>query len=466
MLDRVTLAEVEAIAIGAGILGTGGGGSPYHGSIHLRQVVKALGPQALIAPKSLADDARLAMVGMIGAPTASIEKLKEGTELLRAIRLLEEHAGFRLDAVVIAEIGGSNSIGPLIAGLQAGIPTVDADGMGRAFPELQMSSFLFHGDIAITPLAMTDAGDSGAVIPTTTSAVWAERLARNLATSMGASAGLACVLMSGAQVKAYCVPHTLSLAHRLGERVLAAQSAGEDVPEVIASGLGGRLLLRGKVSDVFRRTTRGFARGNLTIEGFGAERSQSLENWAMAVPGLKVAAPSTPRDVVGLLAASVRDPDPVVFFEHKKLFAIKEEVPDGEIVDRLGTAAVRRAGSDVTIVALAAMVPVALEAAESLAAAGVSAEVIDLRTLVPLDTASFIESVSRTGRLVTVEENPRLCGWGAEIASIVAEECLWDLDGPVVRVTTPHIPLPAAAELEDLAIPSADQVVDAVMAMA
>jgi pyruvate dehydrogenase E1 component beta subunit len=199
---------------------------------------------------------------------------------------------------------------------------------------------------------------------------------------------------------------------------------------------------------------------------FGGQHSQSTENWAMAIPGLKVAAPATPRDVIGLMAAAVRDPDPVIVFEHKKLFAVKEDVPDGEIADELGVAAVRRPGDDVTIAALAAMVPVALEAAAALADEGISAEVVDLRSLVPLDTATLLGSVRRTGRLVTVEENPRLCGWGAEIASIVAEECIWDLDAPIVRVTTPHIPLPAAAELEDLAIPSPGRVIEAVRAMA
>jgi pyruvate dehydrogenase E1 component beta subunit len=199
---------------------------------------------------------------------------------------------------------------------------------------------------------------------------------------------------------------------------------------------------------------------------FGGQHSQSLENWAMAVPGLKVVAPSNPRDVVGLLAASIRDDDPVVFFEHKKLFADKQEVPDGEIVDTLGTAEFRTRGGDVTIAALAAMVPVAVEAAGMLSAQGISAEVIDLRSLVPLDARSLLESVSRTGRLVTVEENPRMCGWGAEISSIVAEELIWDLDGPIVRVTTPHIPLPAAAELEDLAIPDAGKVAEAVLRLA
>jgi pyruvate/2-oxoglutarate/acetoin dehydrogenase E1 component len=155
-----------------------------------------------------------------------------------------------------------------------------------------------------------------------------------------------------------------------------------------------------------------------------------------------------------------------VFFDHKKLYSTKEDVPDGEIVDTLGTAVIRRPGSDVTIAALAAMVPVALEAAARLAESGVSAEVIDVRSLVPLDTATILASVQRTGRLFTVEENPRLCGWGAELASIAAEECIWDLDGPIVRITTPHIPLPSAANLEDLAIPSVDRVVQTVLSKA
>jgi pyruvate dehydrogenase E1 component beta subunit len=193
---------------------------------------------------------------------------------------------------------------------------------------------------------------------------------------------------------------------------------------------------------------------------FGAQHSQSVENWCMMIPGLKVVAPATARDVVGLMAASVRDPDPVVFFEHKSLMATKQVIPDGEIIDRLGAA---REGSDATIAALALMVPRALEAAERLAASGISVEVIDLRSLVPLDTKAILESVAKTGRLFTVEENPRLCGWGAEVTSIVGEEVFWDLDGPSVRITTPHIPLPAAAALEDLAIPSVDRIHDTVL---
>ena len=194
---------------------------------------------------------------------------------------------------------------------------------------------------------------------------------------------------------------------------------------------------------------------------FGAQHSQSIENWTMMIPGLKVVAPSSPVDVIGLMAAAVRDPNPVIFHEHKGLYAIKGEVPDGEIVDTLGTAKILRSGKDCTILALAMMVPRALQAAERLATDhGIDAEVVDVRSLVPLDTQTILASVAKTGRLFTVEENPRLCGWGAEIASIVADEAFWDLNGPIVRITTPHLPLPAADHLEDLALPSAPRIVE------
>jgi pyruvate/2-oxoglutarate/acetoin dehydrogenase E1 component len=195
---------------------------------------------------------------------------------------------------------------------------------------------------------------------------------------------------------------------------------------------------------------------------FGAQHSQAVENWAMAVPGLKVVAPAYPADVKGLLAASIRDPDPVLFFEAKGLFAEKGEVPEGEHVVPLGTANVLRTGRNCTIIALAAMVPRALEAANRLARLGIDATVVDLRSLVPLDARTVLTEVSKTGRAFTVEENPRLCGWGAELAALIADECFYDLDGPIVRITTPHIPLPAADALEDLARPSVERIVEEV----
>jgi acetoin:2,6-dichlorophenolindophenol oxidoreductase subunit beta len=197
--------------------------------------------------------------------------------------------------------------------------------------------------------------------------------------------------------------------------------------------------------------------------GFGAQHSQSLENWVMAVPGLKVVAPSNPADMKGLLAAAIRDDDPVIVFEHKALFADKGDVPEGNHVTRLGEASVVREGSDVTLVAIGAMVPRAMAAADRLIADhGIKAEVIDLRSLVPLDVQAILASVQKTSRLFTVEENPRLCGWGAEIASIVADEAFWSLDAPITRITTPHIPLPAAISLEGAAIPTVDRIVETV----
>jgi pyruvate dehydrogenase E1 component beta subunit len=196
---------------------------------------------------------------------------------------------------------------------------------------------------------------------------------------------------------------------------------------------------------------------------FGAQHSQAVENWAMAIPGVKVVAPALPGDVKGMIAAAIRDPDPVLFFESKSLYATKGEVPDGEHIVPLGKANVLRQGTDVTICALALMVPRAVKAAEILQAEhGISATVVDVRSLVPLDTQTILSEVEKTGRLVTVEENPRLCGWGAEIASIVAEEMFWSLDGPILRVTTPHVPLSAADNLEDAMLPSPARIVDQV----
>ncbi|MCA9915251.1 MAG: DUF917 domain-containing protein, partial [Anaerolineae bacterium] len=261
MLTEVTLDDIRPIAIGAGILGTGGGGNPYLGSLHLASIVRQHGPQQILDPLQLPDDALVCVAGNIGAPTVSIEKLPEGTEMLRALRLLEAHIGRPFDAVAIAEIGGANSMQPLIAGLQAGIPTIDSDSMGRAFPELQMSSFLLGSSATVVPIAMVDAADNAAVIPATINDKWAERVARNIAVSMGARAGLVDTIMTGKQVRESGIHYTLTLAHHLGLTVLEAQKQKSDVPSVIAAVLDGQVLFRGKIADVMRRTSKGFARG-------------------------------------------------------------------------------------------------------------------------------------------------------------------------------------------------------------
>ncbi len=196
--------------------------------------------------------------------------------------------------------------------------------------------------------------------------------------------------------------------------------------------------------------------------GFGAQHSQSVENWALTVPGLKIVAPSTPADVVGLMASAVRSDDPVVFFEHKGLFASKGEPAAPDHVVPLGEARIARAGSDVTVVALAATVPMALAAADVLAGEGISLEVVDLRCLIPLDVTTVLGSVERTSRLLIVEENPFQGGWGATVASIVADEGFELLDAPVRRVAGENVPLPFADALEQRVIPTVDKVVEAI----
>jgi pyruvate dehydrogenase E1 component beta subunit len=199
--------------------------------------------------------------------------------------------------------------------------------------------------------------------------------------------------------------------------------------------------------------------------GFGAQHSQAVENWALTIPGLKIAAPATPADVIGLMAAAIRSDDPVVMFEHKGLFASKGPLPPEDHVVELGRAAVLREGSDVTLLCLAATVPTALAAAERLAADGVSVEVVDLRCLIPMDLSTVLASVGKTSRLVVVEENPHQGGWGGTVVSVVVEEGFELLDAPVRRVASANVPLPFADALEDQVIPTVDKTVAALKAV-
>jgi pyruvate/2-oxoglutarate/acetoin dehydrogenase E1 component/TPP-dependent pyruvate/acetoin dehydrogenase alpha subunit len=200
--------------------------------------------------------------------------------------------------------------------------------------------------------------------------------------------------------------------------------------------------------------------------GFGAQHSQAVENWVLTVPGLKIAAPSTPADVIGLMAAAIRSDDPVVFFEHKGLFASKGEVAPPDHIVELGQATIRRSGGDLTIAALASTVPVALAAADELAHHGISAEVIDLRCLVPLDVHTVLRSLEHTSKLLVVEENPYQGGWGGTLVSIVADEGFELLDAPIKRVAAANVPLPFADSLEEQVIPTVDKVVEATKGLA
>ncbi len=195
-----------------------------------------------------------------------------------------------------------------------------------------------------------------------------------------------------------------------------------------------------------------------------AQHSQSPEAWFMNVPGLKIACPATPADAKGMLKAAIRGEDPVLFFEHKMLYAAKGEVPDGDHVVELGQARVARAGSDVTLIAIGGMLPHALAAAETLAAQEhpISCEVIDPRSLVPLDLPTLVDSAKKTGRVVIVHEAHKRAGPGAEIAALLAEHAVDYLDSPILRVAAKNVPLPYAPALEQFVLPGAQDIVDAV----
>ncbi|KIX11131.1 alpha-ketoacid dehydrogenase subunit beta [Dethiosulfatarculus sandiegensis] len=196
--------------------------------------------------------------------------------------------------------------------------------------------------------------------------------------------------------------------------------------------------------------------------GAAAQHSQCLESWFMHVPGLKVVMPSTPADAKGLLMASIRDDNPVVFLEHKMLYGVEGEVPEGEYLLPIGKADVKKEGTDVTILATARMVHFALEAADKLAADGVSAEVVDPRTLSPFDEETVLESVKKTHRLVIVTEDVKFAGSSAEMAAIMAEKAFDYLDAPITRVAAPFCPVPFAKPLEDAYVPSVAKIIEAV----
>jgi acetoin:2,6-dichlorophenolindophenol oxidoreductase subunit beta len=200
------------------------------------------------------------------------------------------------------------------------------------------------------------------------------------------------------------------------------------------------------------RTTLGATRRS------AAQHSQSLHAWVAHVPGLKVALPSTPYDAKGLLKTAIRDDNPVVFFEDKMMFAVKGPVPDGEYTIPFGVADVKREGEDVTIVATSSMVYVGLEAAELLADEGVSAEVVDPRTLVPLDRETLVASAKKTGRVVVVDEGHTSYGASAELAAAIAEDAFFWLDAPVRRAAAMDVPVPFSPVLEDQTVPTAESV--------
>ncbi len=268
VLREVTDADLDAIEIGAAILGTGGGGNPYIGKLRCREQLK-LGRKIPVIPLAeLPDDALVVSLGGIGAPVVGVEKIEEGEECLRALRALEQELDVKVDALISAEIGGANSMEPMLTAAQAGLPVVDGDGMGRAFPEMQMCTWSIYGHRE-APGAMADEKGNIVVIRATPDDVWLERIARHVVVAMGAAAGLATQPMRGDFVKRAAVPGTITQARDLGRAVLDAQARNADPVQTVIDQERGRLLMTAKIVDLERHLKGGFAVGHLSLDGFG-----------------------------------------------------------------------------------------------------------------------------------------------------------------------------------------------------
>lgn len=266
---------LPSIAIGAGILGTGGGGNPRVGMLRAREMVRRHGPLEVLEPDELDGDARVVCVGGMGAPTVGVEKVR-GTESHRALRAMEAQTGVRATAVVSGEIGGSNSLEPVVAAAPAGLPLVDADGMGRAFPELQMTTYFIYG-FDPSPAVLCDEKGNTVVFRESISPAWLERMARAVTVSMGCVPVFAFAPMSDEDVRRTAIPGTLTLARRLGDAVRRARQRKSSPVEAILDTVPGTVLFHGKIVDVERRTTEGFTRGTVRMEGIGPDDGRSME---------------------------------------------------------------------------------------------------------------------------------------------------------------------------------------------
>lgn len=271
----LTVDDVERLAIGATVLGTGGGGDPYIGKLMAIQAIEEYGPVRLIDAADVPDDELVIPSAMMGAPTVMVEKIPNGSELVNAFRAIESYLGRRAAGTVSAEAGGINSTTPIATAARLGLPLIDADGMGRAFPEIQMTSFSVNG-ISATPMVLTDEKGNTVLLETPNN-LWTERLARSVTVTMGCSAMITLYPMTGAQVKKFAVHHTISYAVRLGEAVLEARAKKQDPVSRVIEETGGYRLFRGKIVDVLRRTTAGFARGTVKLEGTDDCKGRSME---------------------------------------------------------------------------------------------------------------------------------------------------------------------------------------------
>ncbi|AYY11427.1 DUF917 domain-containing protein [Actinobacteria bacterium YIM 96077] len=274
-MTHLTEGDLEDLAFGAAVLGTGGGGDPYIGRLLAQQAIADHGPVELVGLDEVGDDALVLPVAMMGAPTVMVEKIPGRDDLQTVVRMVEARLGRKATHLVPIEAGGINSLIPVAAAAQMGLPLVDADGMGRAFPELQMVMPTMGG-IAATPMALADDKGNSAVLDTVDN-VWTERLARTITIEMGCSSVLSNYPLEGRQARQHLVAGSLSLCRKIGAEVREARQRHHDPVDAALHVITGTRLFTGKVVDVSRRTSGGFARGSATLTGTGLDEGSTLE---------------------------------------------------------------------------------------------------------------------------------------------------------------------------------------------
>jgi uncharacterized protein len=305
----LTIEQLDDVALGAAVLGTGGGGDPYVGKLLAQQAMRRCGPVQIMDPDELGDDDLVIPSAMMGAPTVMLEKTPRGTEIVQAFLAIQEFLGQRAVATMPTEVGGLNSTTPFVVAAELGIPLVDADMMGRAFPEVQMCTPTLYG-ITATPMAIADEKGNSAIL-TTISNLWTETLARSLTIDMGCSSMIALYSMNGLQVRETCVLRTITKAEEIGRTLREAHQTHRDPIEAVCQVTGGYVIWHGKITDVSRRTHTGFARGDASIDGSGEFAGRTLRvgfqnEFLIARAGDEVIA-STP-DLITILDAETGEP--------------------------------------------------------------------------------------------------------------------------------------------------------------
>lgn len=274
-MRKIGLKEIEDIALGAALLGAGGGGDPYIGKLMAIQAVKEKGEVTMLSPEEVPDDALVIPMAMMGAPTVLCEKALNGSEYERLYDMLCKYFGKKIYAIMPVEAGGVNSMLPIVAAARLGIPMIDVDGMGRAFPELQMVTFTIGG-IKATPMALTDEKGNSAIIETITNK-WTEELARALTMSCGGSVSVSLYPMSGKQMKEFGIHNIVTKSEQIGAAIRKVKDSEVSAEETFLTSVEGYKLFKGKIADVLREVKGGFNFGRVVLEGISEYKGKSAD---------------------------------------------------------------------------------------------------------------------------------------------------------------------------------------------